>query len=635
MAISFTQTASIAVQSAAFVALDYSDTLNNLVAKITSCQNPRSTLAENILNQAAALGLEMAGSDKGVDGLATAYLGISGAEFAASAKNVFISKDEGLFSASVHRLTQCAIKGNTENGTLPTSMKESVPEFAAQLAKDYVGTRGVQQLLGLYIQEYGWDEIQNKIEVAVGRKDEPGLVNYLVNAGVRAGSSLVHRLLNRGIVESASFKAKDAPELKLAAGCLHAYMFNQASLEKALADYKPNKALFSNEFLTKVMDLGVAYAEHSRDIAEKELASAEQAFQDSVGAVRRSAAGQTEANAAAQNHPAVTDALVMTHFAKERHASAEWLSGALRAVKELLVADEKSATEAEPKKTEGAGTTTSTVTPEKKQRLLDAMGFFLKDISLDLHKYQIAGYGLSESAAKPIEDAIRTNGAALAVGTFMADNGLVLQNLLGTYAAKFGWDALEQLLIAGVEGQKSRFENLFPKEQAWLAQAVPQALAKLTYAHMEMYLQSENFDKQNYSAYNTLATALHDNAGFMLGNSQSWLVMPTLVAFTSTVTTNLADQAKSNVRYLLGDTAYDVAAQAASSAWTGAATGITAGVNMASESTLLRAIQDTTVSVSVATANYAANAWSTFTSTALGFVDAFKPASAPYPTMLA
>jgi hypothetical protein len=484
MNISLTQSAALVVNATAFAVLNASDRLNDFVSRITGASINRNSLAENVLYHATQLGLGMAQDS------APALFGIEGKDFVEHATNVLFSKDDTVFSRSVEHLAECAMRVQSANGAVPESMVDTVPAFATELVNQYVGKHALQQLLGIYIEKHGWDTINAQIEAQVGiDKSNSGFQDKLISAGVRAGSSFLQSVLTRATVDNPNLKLEGTPELKLAAGCLHAYLTDDANCAKVLLEYAPEKALIDEQFLSKAMDLAVAYAGHLADLAHRELERVDANFQEGVktvsGLASTDQADLTDVEAAAE---IVEPALDQLAQAKKAHQDAWAFAEMLMAAKDLLVADAESRNAANP-------------VEAHQQRVFRAFNALFKNIPLQLDEVALLGYKLNPETAKDLADELRTKGASLTAAALVSNNGMVAANLVGTYVAQYGWGGLEEVLHLAAHPPAVEAEGSLPEHQTWLDQAIPLLTVRLAIAHLKPYIEQGDFNKENDDQY--------------------------------------------------------------------------------------------------------------------------------------
>ncbi|CAM3963677.1 hypothetical protein [Bordetella muralis] len=277
------QSISLAVHTAAFGALNYSDNLNDLTSRLTGGRVTRNTLAEAVLHQAIGLGLGIASAHKAVDKYAESIAGITGAELIEYADQILRGADDEQFSASVKELLTHTLKKQTAAGNIPDSAKEPAINLAQTLLNDYIGKQAIHQFLGVYAQNHGWDSLSEKIKNAVVPEESDTYRSQLILAGVGAGTGFIRALVDRAILQNPAFhqdeKFHAKPELTLAAGCLHAYLVNPENCIEALNNYTPTKPLINEPFLRNVADLTTAFAAKAHSDAKNVLEEAQKALE--------------------------------------------------------------------------------------------------------------------------------------------------------------------------------------------------------------------------------------------------------------------------------------------------------------------------------------------------------------------
>ncbi|MVW78562.1 hypothetical protein [Bordetella sp. 02P26C-1] len=597
MNISLTHSAALAVNAAAFAVLECSDLLNSLVSRITGGSINRNTLAENVLHRATQLGLEMSQHS------AQAALGIDGEDFVLHANNVLFSNDDTAFSQSVQHLVQCALRDQASNEVIPASMLNSVPTFAAELAKEYVGKQALQQFMGVYIKEHGWDAIHAQIEAQAGvDKLGSSFKDKLILAGVRTTSSFLQRVLTRASIDNPRLTAPATPELKLAAGCLHSYLTNEANCAKALLAYTPNKALIDEEFLTKVLDLTVDYAQHQADLAYRDLAGAEEMFQGDVKHLNTDdeSAGQASASDAEMTARKVDASLHEVAQAKKTYEDAKNLADLLKVAKDLLVSN--------PDKT-------------NEERVSGALDALFKQIPLKLDGYAMLGYRLDEG--------LLSLGASMLAARLRSDNGMIPANIIGTYVAEYGWGSLEKLLLAQVDKPATNANDGVSEEQSWVSRATPLITVRLAIAHLKPYIDQGDFNKSDNPEYVAVVRGMHDSAALQAGDTTALRQIVSEYALSTAYNATTTVGAVGNIAYntagAVGNMAYNTAGYAASLVQAGVAT---VGNPLPEAGSVVEALRDHASNVSIETANYVSSAWRAFAATAMSLTSAAAPANA-------
>jgi len=270
---------SLALSTTAFGALNYSDTLNDLTSRITGGRVTRNMLAEAVLHQAIGLGLGIARDHKAVDKYAKSMTGISGAKLIEYADKILRSANDEQFSASVRELLTQTLKKQTAAGHIPDTAQKPAIDLAATLLNDYIGKQAIYQFLGAYAQKHGWDVLSEKIKNAVVPEQSDSYRNLLILAGIDAGTDFIRSLVDRAILQNPAFRQGKEfhakPELKLAAGCLHAYLVNPENCIEAFNNYTPTKPLIDATFLRNVADLTMAFAAQAHSDADNVLKEAQ------------------------------------------------------------------------------------------------------------------------------------------------------------------------------------------------------------------------------------------------------------------------------------------------------------------------------------------------------------------------
>lgn len=600
---SITQSVAIAINTAAFVALDYSDSLNNLTSRITGGKVNRNTLAESSLHQAATLALATARDNKAVDRYAQSFTGMNGRDFIGHAKNIILSNDQKVFSNSVHQLIKSTLEKQVADGSIPNNFVDSVPEFASEMVNDYIGKKAVYQFLGVYAKNYDWNEITQAVKAQV-TDNTSSYRNLLVLSGISVASNLVRSMVNRGIVETMPTGEESTPEVKLAAGCLNAYLSSDRTCESALCDYLPSKAIVDDKFIQIVTDMGVEFSQHTLSQAIDSVREADLLYQKILASGeilnpsydKRSAHHDGLSSLAELSTPALDAVTEMMHKAKEAYQQAERSVQMNCALKEILVADPKISDEA---------------------RLSGALRTLLNSVPM-------------HSTLAPIL------AKALAV-----DNGLPAQNLVGTFVAIYGWDGLLELLLRAVEKHQENMIDIYSDElspqknhedASWITRAATPFTVKLALAHLKPYINNGNFNKRDNSEYCVIATLIHDNKAAINGDlsaiSMGLNSLPAMHVYLNskldTIAKNLNDAAASSAGY----TATVIQASAI------AATAVHALSSQIQEVGLVGTLQSNAVSIGTTTASYACNAAANFAATTRSLFDNMMPSWAARPALM-
>lgn len=607
------QPLSVAVNTAAFAVLDYSDTLNNLASRITGGRIDRNTLAESVIHQASDLAFDIAREREDVNAYAQSIFGLDGSELIDHAKHVFISDDQSVFSASVRELvTSASAKYAAAGDGMSNDIVAMSPEFATKMIENYVGKQAVHQILGEYAEHYNWDEITDRAQAYVADKESSSFKDILLRAGVRMASNLAHRLVMRGIVENRSTSAgtldenaavngvshaanspivgagvSDAtsadavsPEIRLAAGCLHAYLSNETTCKDVLETYQPTQSFLNPDFIDHVTTVAVALAERSLVDAEIEIKRADQAHQDAVNA----GASASALDAAGKS----------INNAKKGYIAANRNVEMSKAIRAILLTD-------------------SAVSDE--ERVSQALRTFLASI--------------------PLSSAI----VSLLSRTLVADNGLPAQNIVGTYAKRYGWDALENLLLDAVQKQTTttsdsnadkRSESTGEENDGWAQAPLSQFALKLAVAHLRTYIEHGNFDKSDSPEYSSLVELIHENKELVNEDMSSIGVglqsLPVIRNYINSKLENAANSLSQAAAKNSGLTAYALQASAAAATAMQAINAqspdyVASAVKVAEavgtdiqDYGLIGALQSATMKATVSTAGYASNAAVNFAS---------------------
>jgi hypothetical protein len=603
MTVSTLQYASLLAKTAAFTALNYSETLNSIASRITGGRISHNTIAESILQQATTIALDIAEKNNDIGNYAQSFFGMDAHQFIDNAKVVLLSDDEKAFTQSVENLISGSLVKPEEEGVIPSEIRESVPKFAADLVNNYVGQKSVHQLLGAYAKNHDWNTITQSIQAQVSDGSD-SYVNRLTLAGVRMGSNLVHSIVNRGIVETMPAGQEIKPELKLAAGCIDAYLSNTGISKKVLNEYQPTHALLNDDFLKTVADLGVAYANHLTKPAIAALANAD-----------------AEYRIAQALHPFDTKVLdaaqSLVDSTKTTALESLKLAAQAQALKDILVSD--------------------TSSKNDDTRLADALETLLKTsiptlpTSLQFKAIDNLKNNLLSGFIKPIANELS------------AGNGLPVQNIVGTFVARYGWNALENIILNSLEKHFSALDDIYSDDIS-----VPKLATKLAIAHLEPYFENGRFDKNEHPIYAGIATFIHDDKEITDGkltieglgnglitylngkaNNSAGYPASALYAGANTVATlqTWGMQAKEQgIANALEKNGYTMSAAAVSS--------VQALGAQVMEQGLVSALQSNAVSIGTNTMSYVSTATADFFATAQGLASRLLPQPASVPVEL-
>lgn len=488
------QSISLVVNTAAFGALNYSDNLNDLASRVTGGRVTRNTLAEAVLHQAIGLGLSIAGTHKAVDKYAESIAGITGAQLIGYADQILRGTDDEQFSASVKELLTHTLDKQATAGKIPDEAKEPAINLAQNLINNYIGKQAIHQLLGAYAHDHGWDTLTDRIQNALVPDRDFTYTNRLILAGVGVGTDFLRILVDRAIVESPSFQLKEEfyakPELKLAAGCLHAYLINDENCTEALTNYTPTKPLVDEPFIRNVADLTTALATQAQRNAAKVLAEANRALEQENARLAPHAPEpepEPEPTSTQSDVDKELDEFVLVDTAADDEDDFVLVDASDEGIEENRVAltnSSKAAIESKVSLT------------DEPQEDVDISDFVMMDTKakMDVDDAKKAYEGaarfkaISEAIgmvlmtdpdtrnAARIENALNVLLKAIPVDFglrhFLASNlsgttALPAQNIIGTYVAipeYGGWDGLEALLINAVEKTLEGRENKAVKQ---------------------------------------------------------------------------------------------------------------------------------------------------------------------------
>ncbi|CAM3931756.1 hypothetical protein BOTU111921_01460 [Bordetella tumbae] len=495
------QSISLVVNTAAFGALNYADNLNDLVSRITGGRVTRNTLAEAVLHQAIGLGLSIAGTHKAVDKYAESIAGITGAQLIGYADQILRGTDDEQFSASVKELLTHTLDKQATAGKIPDEAKEPAINLAQNLINNYIGKQAIHQLLGAYAHDHGWDTLTDRIQNALVPDRDFTYTNRLILAGVGVGTDFLRILVDRAIVESPSFQLKEEfytkPELKLAAGCLHAYLINDENCTEALTNYTPTKPLVDEPFIRNVAELTTALAAQVHLNAVKVLAKAGNALEQ---ANAKLALQEAEPTAAQDEIDKEVDEFVLVDAIaddEDDFVLVDASDDGMDENKAALVGSSK------------ADTQSKVLLTDLPKQDVDISDFVIMDTNeqIDAKDAQEAYEKAQAGIEKARENAVRFKALSEAIGMVLmtdpdtrnaerienalnvllkaipADFGLKhllastlsrttelpAQSIIGTYVAipeYGGWDGLEALLINTVEKNLERLENEAVKQAA-------------------------------------------------------------------------------------------------------------------------------------------------------------------------
>jgi|GEM_PF-2709303 len=606
------QSLSLVSQTAAFGVLDYSDHLNDLTSRITGGRVNRNTLAESILNNATDLALNIAGKNKHVNALAEKHTGMNGETLMKRAGVILLGKKDTVSSQAAVKGTESAQQGGTIaqittadefssnvdellKGVLGQQIKNSnlkaddfphAYDLLRSLINDHLGKQVVQQFLGTYAQNNQWEALTDKIQSAVVADSSDSIINRLTQAGVRMASGIVHSLVTRGIVENASFNpAEVKPEVKLAANCLNAYLRNDFDCANVLSNYKPSKGILNDELISNVAALTPTLADHMVKRADSALAKAkaqleaENAHFESDKHHASQLAGEYAAPFdQAENGweivgnttdtddnigefelpktPAQERAEERVKKAQKMLKNAQSMKEMSGAFKDLMVADRSK---------------------KNQERLSGALKIVLKDFIDE---------GLLAQVTTSVVSQMLQGG-----------EGLPMQNVLGTFIAKYGWENLKTMLDKAVETHLENLHTLYTQTQldalgrddpdfhehtpSWAEMAIPKLASKLAVSHLELYFTEEGsgktrFDQRGNPHYEMLADVLHAGQELIEKNAFS---KPDLIRKSAPIVgAYLLDQSLAAPQYL-ATMAADGTRQFANAATNYAASAVQTGAN--------------------------------------------------------
>lgn len=470
---------SLALCTTAFGALNYSDTLNDLTSRITGGRVTRNMLAEAVLHQAIGLGLGIASVHKAVDKYAKSMAGISGAKLIEYADQILRSANDEEFSASVRELLTQTLKKQTAAGHIPDTAHAPAIELAEAFLNNYIGKQAIYQFLGAYAQNHGWDVLSEKIKNAVVPEQSDSYRNLLILAGVDAGTDFIRSLVDRAIFQTPAFQQGKEfhakPELKLAAGCLHAYLVNPENCLEAFNNYTPTKPLIDETFLRNVAVLTTALGAHACLDAEKALAEAQNALAEENAKRSPSTQATESATQMRAPEPAATQNDVDEEIADfllvdASEDGADENKGALsRSAKTDVDKGIVSPNDSSREVVDIDGfvkidtnaqiavrdATKACEQAKKVQVMCDAIGALLVADMDTRNAEHIEGAVIILLKALPFDFGFR---AALAKNLAQSTE-LPAQSLIGTYAAIYQWEGLETLLTTAIEKNLEHMEK--------------------------------------------------------------------------------------------------------------------------------------------------------------------------------
>lgn len=585
------QSLSLVAQTAAFGVLDYSDRLNNLTSRITGRRVNRNTLAEGILNSVTDLALDISSKNKTVGNFAEQHAGMKGetlikhagvillgkkdtvsntaaveaARSAEQAGTVACATTDDEFSSNVDELLTKVLEQQIRNGNIVASDVAPAHDLLRSLINDHLGKQVIQQFLGTVSQSKGWDALTKKIQDAVVPDGTYGFTNLLMMAGVRAVSGIAHSLINRGIVESVSFQTpENKPEVRLAANCLNAYLTDEFNCVEALENYKPSKGLINEKVINNVAELAPTLADHMVKRAKGALATAEKQLNVQKAKLESDkyqagkiagehAAVISEDNATAQEQPQAiaTDDNAGLGDAVELRQDQDIEESDWVVLDEAPQRDFAAATNnAAPAASNSDDGIDGFVVPghsalDKAQVRLNKAEKNLKSAQ-QIQEMSVALKDLLVSDPSKQNNERITNALNVVLKSFLGQTsivptslaghmlqggqGLPVQNVLGTYIAKYGWENLETMLDKAVETHLANLHALYAEEAqeaqrsgkpdhnkhtpSWAEKAIPKLAVKLAVPHLKLYFgdgKEIRFDRQGDDHYEMLAELLKAN----------------------------------------------------------------------------------------------------------------------------
>lgn len=423
---------------------------------------------------------------------------------------------------------------------IPKAVTASAIRLARCLLNEYIAKQTSHRHSHYAAERDHWDEFAERIHFVSANKGHATFRDLLSLAGIRADSTGAQSRFERTTAEDPTSR----PPPILAADCLYAYLSNDESCVDALNSYTPSMTPVDAAFVRDVAALAQIAAMQYRRNATARLAGIRDERPDDV--VRDSVTAKKTVLPGGASRGRIDDAAARSELSASdfddfptRNASAR------TAMAEAAASCQQAERLARLSQTIGALLMTD---PDRENDA--SLGVSLASLLKSL-----PGNDRLTSMTSMLEAASANARRVMASARSSArSQEWPVQNILGTYVEKYGWQDLQALLLAAVESNAQHIEKTAAdmaaqaqtvryttnretrpaassaphatalgdcpvrehaqpanSESPWIQRTMPMVAVKVLIARLRRYIDRDDFKRLEQEEYRALATLLHDN----------------------------------------------------------------------------------------------------------------------------